>query len=93
MKAQKTRDLYCLKDSSFYKSSLSTEHNQDGFQDSFKGDTPVEAWMHQKSMCGSGFNELEPSIRDEQKLGCAALENTETFLQRGRSDLGVSPGS
>lgn len=85
MKALETRDLYCPKES---KSLFTNLPCQGGFQDSFKGVTPVEAWMRQKSMHGSGFNELEPSIRDEQKLECAVHGNSETFLQRGESELG-----
>lgn len=53
-----------------------------------QGDTLVEAWMHLKSMHGLGFNELEPSIRDEQNSGCAVHGNFETFLQRGDYELG-----
>lgn len=52
------------------------------------GDIPVEAWMPLKSVHGSGCNELQPSIRDEQT---SVHGNFETFLQRGDSELGLSP--
>lgn len=58
-----------------------------------QGDTAVEAWMCLKNMHGLAFNELEPSIRDEQNSGCAVHRNFEMLLQRGDSELGISPVS